>query len=600
MPPAPLPPDEPERLRALHALRILDTPREERFDIFIRLARRLLDVPIAAISLVDADRQWFKAIEGLDATETPREVSFCAHAILTPDRPCVVEDARADPRFADNPVVVHAPYLRFYAGMPLRTASGHAVGGLCVADTEPRRLDLGGMGALADLARGVVETLSLHQALIELDRVARTDPLTGVLNRSGFEARAEAALAAIGDEQEGPALLCLDLDRFKEINDLLGHPGGDAALVEAARRLVAAAGADAIVGRMGGDEFAVLVPGARVAETARRILQGFEVPATIIGQAVPLRTSMGVAFAPAHGRSVAELFAAADAALYRAKAAGRGTIRFAQAADPAACPSLGRHGIARRLRAALEQPGTEPFAVVWQPIVDARTARPQRYEALIRWPQPDGGSLPPAAFLPIAECNGLMPGIDRWMLHAACRAAAGWWRAMPIAVNLSAVTFALDDPPRLVRQALEASGLEPGRLTVEITETVMVHDRERVRRQVEALKRLGVHVALDDFGAGHASFGYMRDFPFDRVKIDRGYVALAGSDPRAISIIKSVVALIRDIGGSVVAEGIETEEQARLLRRVGVDAFQGFLYGTPGPIPQEVAQGRMRSMVRAA
>lgn len=599
MPVVPLPADERERLEALHRLAILDTPREERFDLFVRLARKVTGAPIAAFSLIDAERQWFKAAEGLSETETPRALSFCAHAILTPDRPLVVEDALEDRRFADNPVVRGPPGIRFYAGVPVLASSGHAVGALCVVDQRPRRLPPDDLDSLRAIAQGVSEALRAHETAIELKRLACTDRLTGVRNRTGFEQALGRAMAHV---DEAPvSVLCLDLDRFKQINDLLGHAGGDAALIEAARRIVGALQGAGEVGRLGGDEFAVLVPHTHAEEVAGRILLAFAEPAVIEGQPVALRTSIGLATAPRHGRSPVEILAAADAALFHAKAEGRGTLCRADAgsARPAICP-LGRSTIARALRDALADAEAIPFSLAWQPIAAAVGGRVNRFEALLRWPQGDGSALPPGAFLPIAERNGLMPRLDRWVLAAACREAASWWRAVPISVNFSAATFLLDDPARLILRALGESGLDPGRLTIEITETVVLHDAVRVREQIAAVKALGVSVALDDFGAGHATFAYLRDFPFDRVKIDRGLTSRALTDGRAIAVLKGVVALIRDLGGSVTAEGIETEEQAALMRRLGVDSLQGWLLGRPGPIPEAIRTGAARSVIRAA
>nr|MCU0986304.1 diguanylate cyclase [Acetobacteraceae bacterium] len=383
MPAAPLPADEPQRLAALRELALLDTPAEERFDAFTRLARAVADTPIALFSMVDEDRQWFKAKEGLGACQTPRDQAFCAHAILTPQHVLVVEDATKDPRFADNPLVTGPPGIRFYAGAAVRAPSGHPVGTLCVIDTRPREMPGDLAQRLADLARGVSEMLTLHTALRHLHGLVTHDSLTGLLNRRGFD----QALATLDDATRGASVLLLDLDGFKAINDLLGHAMGDAALRAVAARLVETVRGTGDIARLGGDEFAVLTrPGARVGALARRILAVLSSPLVLEGQTLRVGTSIGIARFPADGGSAEALLRAADAALYAAKAAGKGGIALASGASHDHVASLGRQGITTMLRAALDAPDRAPFTLAWQPIVDAGSGMARSFEALIRWP----------------------------------------------------------------------------------------------------------------------------------------------------------------------------------------------------------------------
>lgn len=309
-----LPVDEAERLQALQSLHLLDTDREERFDRFTRLARRLFNVPIALVSLVDADRQWFKSAQGLDeVSETPRDISFCGHAILRPE-PMVVPDALQDQRFVDNPLVVGPPHIRFYAGRPLRGPSGHPVGTLCLLDTVPRQLSEEDLALLGDLA-DMVE----HELAILL--LATLDELTGLTNRRGFEALARHSLGMCRRLQRPAVLLFFDLDGFKRINDDHGHAEGDRALQTFARLLRSTFRESDVVARLGGDEFAVLLTNATPQDCDRALqrltLALYEHNATA---AYPLRHSVGRAdFDPARHPDAAALLAEADRLMYRQK-----------------------------------------------------------------------------------------------------------------------------------------------------------------------------------------------------------------------------------------------------------------------------------------
>lgn len=593
MPPAPLPPDELERLAALRALEILDTPADERFDVFTRLAARAAGTPIAALSLLDADRQFLKSAVGLTARETPRDVSFCAHAVLTPDQPLVVPDARRDPRFADNPLVVGHPGIRFYAGMPVRGPSGHALGALCVIDVSPRMPPPGVIETLADLARGVTDALALHDTARRLSRLAASDALTGLADATTFERRHRSLAGPHGTQPH--ALLCLDLDHFETVNHLFGHAAGDAALIEAAARLGTELGAGDLLARLGGDSFAVLLRDpAAAAPTAERIQAAFARPFTIAGQSFPLRLSIGGAACPDDAQDPVRIGELADIALLAAKARGGGCICHARDCAgelPRLQPRRGPTGIAAALRTALIPGGQEPFTLAWQPVAHAATGALTAFEALIRWPRPGREPLMPGEFVPVAEARGLITHLDRWVLRTACTEAAGWIVPAPIAVNVSPPNLFLADSVRFVEEVLHESGLAPARLVLEVTEGVLMHDSAAALAAISALRALGVRVALDDFGAGHASFGYLRDFPFDKIKLDRDLVVRAPNCRRSLALLRAVLRLARDLGAATVAEGVETEAQAAFLRAEGVESLQGWLIGRPGPVPAEIVTG---------
>jgi diguanylate cyclase (GGDEF)-like protein len=322
MPPAPLPTGDAERLAALRSYEILDTRAEEAFDRLVGLAARLTGTPIAAISLIDADRQWFKARVGLAAEEAPRAQSFCAHAILTPSEPLVVPDATADARFADNPVVTGEPGIRFYAGVPLVNPEGQALGALCVVDHTPRELPAEQLDALVTLAGAVASTLELRRAMRRAHRLALTDALTGLANRPALLDALEHLVTRLAAAGEGFTLLHLDLDGLRRVNDLHGGITGDAALREAASALSAALPEGALAARLGGDEFAALIPGSRGGAMAAERLR-LAVKERMDARRWPVTASVGAVTFHVAPEDLAEALSAADEVLARAKVAGR-------------------------------------------------------------------------------------------------------------------------------------------------------------------------------------------------------------------------------------------------------------------------------------
>lgn len=593
MPSAALPSDEASRLASLHRLDILDTGPDVIYDAFVDLACSVFDAPIAAVSLVDADRQWFKASRGLAEQETPRDVSFCGHAILQPDQTLVVPDAALDGRFADNPLVTGAPGIRFYVGVPLTDRDGHALGTLCVADYKPRTVDPEMVRKLRHIATGATAALQLHGCVQELDRLAYTDPLTGLVNRAAFDRH----LAASGTNRDGKrrgrggdALLMLGLDGFKGINDLFGHLGGDAALREVAQRLQRVARGGDFLARLGGDEFALVCkdvasPQAAMA-IAVRIHAAMADTFRIEGQVVPLRTSIGIAFQPRHASDPEGWVRAADAALADAKAAGRGLTRLAQpggSGTVGAPPAPGRMTLRNLMREALLQAGREPFHLNFQPILDLASGQVTTFEALVRWTRPDGQRISPGVFVPVAEEAGLVAHLDRWVLRTACATAMRWPKPWAVSVNLSPAGFALLDMVELVRETLAETGLPASRLKVEVTETMAIPSPEQLATALRGMRDLGVAAAVDDFGSGHASLAYLRRYPFSVVKADQSLLVGLGTDAQALPVLRALVDLSRSFGLPVVTEGVETEAQLRIVQELGVERVQGYLLGRPVP-----------------
>lgn len=587
MPAAPLPADEAARLAELQSYEILDTAPDPRFDTFVRLAINLYDVPIALVSLVDGRRQWLKAAIGVgDVSETPREHSFCARAILEPDEVMVVEDASLDVRFLDNPLVTGGPNIRFYAGAPIVGSGGHALGTLCIIDCKPRQLSGEDRRILADLAAGVSSVLELHHRIAGMKRAATHDPLTGLANRSLFEPELESAVAATLTGSTC-AVLCLDLDHFKAVNDTYGHAGGDIFLCEVAKRLRGIIRPTDLAGRLGGDEFVILMRGPFPPQApqmlAERILVALEAPVLIDGDAVPIRCSMGYAAAPPR-RDGPSLMRAADMALYAAKEAGRGTIVAAIETSmvPQNLALVEMRSIERDLRRALD---TGAFTLHWQPYFCAGSGAIEGFEALIRWDRPGHGPVSPAVFIPAAEAAGLIVEIDRWVLEAACTVAANWPAPYEIAVNISADWLCMRDMASAVAVILHRTAFAPGRLILELTERVVVTSPLQVQQRIRELHDLGARLALDDFGMGYSSLACLRDFAFDRIKLDISFIRSVAIDPKARGMVCAILALGRVLEMPVCAEGVETEFQLDFLKAKGCELVQGYLLGRPSHLP---------------
>jgi diguanylate cyclase (GGDEF)-like protein len=583
MPAAPLPANEADRLAALARLHILDTEPDPRFDSFVRLAAELYGVQIALVTLLDHDRQWFKAAQGLATRQTSRDSAFCSHAILNPSEVLVVEDATRDPRFADNPLVLGDPNIRFYAGAVVHAPSGHPMGTLCLIDRAPRTLDDAERQRLQELAGGVSALLELHGLAVDLHRAASQDALTGLANRAMFDLRLDQAVNdALGGQP--CALLLLDLDRFKAVNDTLGHAAGDALLREVAARLARSVRETDLCARFGGDEFAVLMTDAADATAANaiasRIAEAFAAPVLLEGQPTVPQASIGIALCPLDATSPGALFRAADQALYQVKRTNAGRALLAAGDGARLPPAAPGRAMDDDLRVAMQ---TDALKLHWQPVFEAASGRLHGYEALQRWNRPGHGPVAPGVFIPYAEAHGLIGGMDVWTMHTACKAAASWPGELRVAVNISAHWFAGAEIIELVSQALARSGLAPHRLCLEITERTVIANLEIASRQIAALHDLGIHMALDDFGTGFSSLAYLRDLPFDKVKLDQSFVSALGAGVRSDAVACAIIDLGHRLGMTVCAEGVETQTQLELLRQQGCDLVQGYLLGRPEP-----------------
>jgi len=421
----------------------------------------------------------------------------------------------------------------------------------------------------------------MRRSQAEVARLARFDSLTGLANRMQILTTLEQTLAPRAGVTGACALLMLDLDRFKEVNDTMGHPAGDLLLRQVAQRLLRLAGTSGKVGRLGGDEFQIVLPGiserAELTRLGTAIIHTLSQPYAIEGSQVVIGVSIGIAVAPTDGTSAETLIRNADLALYAAKAEGRGLFRYYEPAMHADADD--RRQIEQDLRHAIVTGG---LRLAYQPIVCASTERIAGFEALIRWHHPTRGPLSPALFIPIAENAGLIGAIGEWVLRTACHDAAKWPDGTRIAVNVSPLQFINPSLPALVMSALATAGLSAGRLELEITEGVFLSGGAGTDGMFTALKRIGVRLALDDFGTGYSALGYLKTAPFDKIKIDQSFVrgaAVKGS--RNAAIVKSIVNLAEALGMETTAEGAETLDELALIRSLGCSHVQGYVYGRP-------------------
>ena len=445
---------------------------------------------------------------------------------------------------------------------------------------------VGGIVIAAGVFAAMLDRQTRSDAMRELTRMAMNDALTGLPNRVAFreELARQIEIAVASGEQVG--LCAIDLDRFKEVNDVHGHKAGDAVLVRIAQRLRGALGQDEFVARLGGDEFVALkrfADRAQITAFAARLDAEIKAPLLFEEFEARLGASIGIALYPDDAANAEALCNNADLAMYRAKAdAAPVPLHYDSALDEAI---RDQRELAADLRRAIDR---DELDVHYQVQTSVTTGEVTGYEALLRWTHPVRGSIPPATFIPLAESNGFILALGEWVLRRACADAAGWSHGARVAVNVSPLQLSHADLPRLFHQVLLDTGLSPRRLEIELTETAIIADRERALHVLRQIKARGVGVALDDFGTGYSSLETLRAFPFDKIKLDRFFAAELEGNIQSTAILRAVLALGKSLSIPILAEGIETREQLDVLRREGCDEAQGFLIGRPG---RDVAQG---------
>lgn len=464
------------------------------------------------------------------------------------------------------------------------------VPGRSLSDSQPLWLRLNGLPRFDaegnfEGYRGIARDVTREYGRkLEDSRAAEYDTLTGLANRHRMNKRLDATLASFKAAKRSCACMLLDLDKFKAVNDTMGHPAGDALLKEVAQRLRDVVGQRGEIGRLGGDEFQIILPDlddrGSLGELAGKIVQMVSKPYNIDGKQAIIGTSIGIGIAPFDGEERDDLIRNTDLALYAAKHGGRGQYRFynSELKDEA----TERAALLEDLRQALDRGEVD---VVYQPVVRTADNLVVGCEALMRWEHPERGPVSPGIFIPIAEESSLIHQLGDFALRRACADAANWPDSVRVAVNVSAVQFANSGFVGLVKEALDASGLAPDRLELELTESVLLGDSDVAAAQFAELKAMGIRLALDDFGTGFSSLGYLRSAPFDKIKVDRSFVDSATkSDENSVKIIAAIIGLADALGMDVTVEGVEAFDQLELVVAKGAKYVQGYLYSRPLPV----------------
>jgi len=564
---------ESARLDALRQLNLLDTPASESFDRITRMAAQIFGLPVAAISLTDTDRQWFKSRIGVDHQTIPRSGAPCAevaetHALL------VVPDFRDDPRYADSPLGQQG--VRFYAGAPLVTGDGHGLGALCVLGTEPRIATPDEIAALTDLAAMVMAQIELRHAF------GRVDPVSELPNRTQFlEDLDDLAREHPGDQRFA---VLIDLARSDQITSLmrvLGARSLDTFVKTAGQTMAACVGPDRCVYHVGESQFAALSESGHTLDTYRVILeQGLRsITSASTMRFVTTPVAGLVPFVLGEMRARDVLRAAYGAAQDARNTEGAIGV-FSPAMDR---PHLRNFDLLRAFGDALEQ--GDQLRLAFQPRIDLTTGRCIGAEALLRWNHPTLGDVSPGEFIPVIENTQLARGTTAWVIDAALAQARAWTIAglhLPLAINISAVNLEEEDFATNLQLLLLKHHVPPAQIELEMTESAVMEDSGRAIARLEALHALGVRIAIDDFGTGHSSLAYLQRLPAQVVKIDQSFVrGMAAGNEHDRILVNTMITLAHQLGLRVVAEGVETAAVDTMLTALGCDEAQGYFYARP-------------------
>jgi len=582
-----LPSDEGDRLAQLRDFAVLEAEPDEDCDRLVRLAATLCGAPMAALTFVDADRQYYCSRVGIPLAQVPRVRGLCAHAILDADRLLEVGDTAQVPWFDTQLFGAAHAGVRHYAGAPLGTRKGSAIGVLCVMDHAPRKLSDSQRNALLQLAQAITSHLELRRQL----RIATlTDRHTGLPNWSHFESQFEAA------QHRSGVLSFVRLKTIGQINSAHGFRVADALVRQAAERLRALTDGRAMIAGVKRGLFVLFFPGADPEEfaskTAPALTKQLRAPYPVNHLTLVCPVHLGSAAFPRDGATLDDAVGAADSALQSAIERDEPVAFFDKSVDTLANSHF---RLEPQLRTALER---HQFVNYYQPKIDLATGRIHSVEALIRWIHPERGLVAPSDFVPALESTGLIRDVGR---HILKRAVADWarWRdaglpAPRVAVNVAAAQLRNEDFVSELQAALDTVGGDASAISLEVTESVLIGNMEQAIRVLTQVRALGIPVAIDDFGTGYSSLAYIVTLPVDEVKIDRTFVHKLTEDLSYRDIVATCISLARNLNLEVVAEGVETVEQARVLRTLRCDRVQGFLYSPPVPAEQ------MAEMLRSA
>jgi EAL domain-containing protein (putative c-di-GMP-specific phosphodiesterase class I)/GGDEF domain-containing protein len=586
---------EEARLDALRQLKLLDTPPSESFDRITRMASQIFGLPVAAVSLTDHDRQWFKSRVGIDHSSIPREKAPCA-LVAKAAAPLVIEDLLNDTFYADS--VLGRAGTRFYAGAPLITNEGYSLGALCVLGTEPRQASEAEMAALVDLAAMVMSQIELQHAF------GRVDPISGLSTRAQF--RDDLSDLARDHPGEQRLAVIVDLARDDQISRIVRAMGGarvDELLREASRALQSVLGPDRAAYHVGSAQFAFLSPPNVDRATYLKLLEStFE--RLRASSSVRFVTNVAIGVRPFILGDVAadDVLRGAASAAQDARKSDGSVALYSSSTDAA---HRRQYALLRDFGAALD--AGNQFRLVYQPRIELVTGRCIGAEALLRWDHPGLGDVSPAEFIPIIERTSLAKPTTQWVLDAAMDQLASWKRdglALTLSVNISAANLAEADLIERIQLGLLKRGLRPDQLEIELTESAIMEEPEQADLMLRELAAAGIKLAIDDFGTGHSSLAYLQRLPADVVKIDQTFIRnltqAAGPD---LVLVETMVGLAHKLGYRVVAEGVETIEAAAVLKQIGCEEAQGFLFSRPveaARLVQWLAEQRPLSTIKTA
>lgn len=585
--PADIPACEQERLDELYLLKILDTAADERFDRYTSLVAGIFDVPIALVTLIDKDRQWFKSSCGLSLTETPRDVAFCAHAILEKDL-MVVTDASKDHRFSQNPLVKNEPHIRFYAGAVLRGPTGMPLGTLCIIDKKSRNFNNIEKSQLCQFAK-LVEQELLHEHKLDAikekaNKNAYYDSATSLPNARLMTDRIEQVIQLTQHRSHRAMLILIQLENYVEIAQTSGIQQAETYLKMCSQDITDALNETCTIARWSENQLIILAPWMHQNYDETAILKLtqhiLEQSRTINGATYFSTVKIGAAIYPDTSHTAKDLIAHTNMALGECDKCATSDAKIF---NPRMKKNIHRRfNFEQKLRLAVDNGRLD---VVYQPKVSTSTGAIQGLEALCRWHDEDLGQVPPDQFIPVAEAGGFIHQIDDFVIHHAGEQIKCWNNAgyteLHISVNITSHELLENTFIRRLQDALNAHTSLNGKLHLEVTESCFMHDMKTAIHNMNLAHDMGVKFAIDDFGAGFSSFNYLKSLPVDIVKLDRSFINEVTNNENDANIVNAMISLAHDLDMQVIAEGIETYEQFMYMKAYQCNELQGFYFGRP-------------------